>query len=60
MRPLVRGRTEGNRSAREGNRPLRHNLVVELKDLIVVPNKTDSLRPPLKTDKVLGPHKDVV
>jgi len=46
--------------AREGNRPLRHNFVVELKDLIVVPNITDRLRPPLKSDKVLGPHRVVV
>jgi len=32
--------------------------MVELKDLIVVPNIADRLRPPVKTDKVLGPHKD--
>jgi len=32
--------------------------VVELKDLIVVPNIADRLRPPVKSDKVLGPHKD--
>ena len=57
-RPQTRGRTEGNRPAREGNRPLRHNFVVELKDLIAVPNIADRLRPPVKTDKVLGPHKD--
>jgi len=54
----ARGRAEGNRLAREGNRPLRNNFVVELKDLIAVPNITDRLRPPVKTDKVLGPHKD--
>jgi len=57
-RPQARGRAEGNRPAREGNRPIRHNFVVELKDLIVVPNIADRLRPPVKTDKVLGPHKD--
>ena len=57
-RPQTRGRIEGNRSAREGNRPLRHNFVVELKDVIVVPNIADRLRPPVKIDKVLGPHKD--
>jgi len=57
-RPQTRGRAEGNRQAREGNRPLRHNFVVELKDLIAVPNIPDRLRPPVKTDKVLGPHKD--
>ena len=45
---------------RQGNRPLRHNFVVEQKDLIVVPNIADRLRPPLKSDKVLGPHRVVV
>ncbi|XP_068476205.1 uncharacterized protein [Phaseolus vulgaris] len=50
-----RGRAEGKR---EENRPLRHNFVVELKDLIVVPNIADRLRPPVKSDKVLGPHKE--
>jgi len=58
-RPQARGRTEGNRSAREGNRSLRHNFVVKLKDLIIVPNIADRLRPSVKTDKVLGLHKDV-
>ncbi|XP_068498311.1 uncharacterized protein [Phaseolus vulgaris] len=57
-RPQARGRAEGNRPAREGNMPIRHNFVVELKDLIVVRNIADRLRPPVKTDKVLGPHKD--
>ena len=57
-RPQTRGRSEGNRPAREGNRPLRHNFVVELKDLIVVPNIADRLRPQVKTGKVLRPHKD--
>ena len=32
--------------------------MVELKDLIVVPNIADRLRVPAKTDKVMGPHKD--
>jgi len=50
-----RGRVEGRR---KGNRPLRHNFLVELKDLIVVPNIADRLRPPVKSDKVLGPHKE--
>jgi len=40
------------------NKPVRHNFVVELKDLNVVPNITDRLKMPMKTDKVLGPHKD--
>ncbi|XP_068474933.1 uncharacterized protein [Phaseolus vulgaris] len=50
-----RGRAEGRR---EGSRPLRPNFVVELKDLIVVPNIADRLRPPVKSDKILGPHKE--
>ena len=32
--------------------------MVELKDLIVVPNITDRLKMLVKTDKVLGSHKD--
>ena len=32
--------------------------MVELKDLIVVPNIADRLRPPAKSDKILGPHKE--
>jgi len=55
-RTQPRGRAEGRR---EGNRPLRHNFVVELKDLIVVPNIADRLRPPVKSDKVVGPHKEL-
>ena len=57
--PQLRGRVEGNKSAREGNRPLRHNFVVELKDLIVVPNIAERLKPPAKSDKVLRPHKEL-
>jgi len=43
---------------RKGNRPLRHNFVMELKDLIDVPNIADRYRPPVKSDKVLRPRKD--
>ena len=32
--------------------------MVELKDSIAVPNITDRLRMPPKTNKKLGPHKD--
>jgi len=32
--------------------------VVELKHLILVPNIADRLRPPVESDKVLGPHKE--
>jgi len=54
-RTQPRDRAEGRR---EGNRPLRHNFVMELKDLIIVPNIADRLRPPVKSDKILGPHKE--
>ena len=57
-RPQARGTVEWDMQVRKGNRPLRHNFVMELKDLIVVPNITDRLRPPVKSDKVLGPRKD--
>jgi len=57
-RPQARGAAEGDRQMRKGNRPLRHNFVMELKNLIVVPNIADRLRPPVKSDKVLGPRKD--
>ena len=50
-KPRARGR------ARE-NKPVRHNFVVELKDLIVVSNIAKRLRMPPKTDKKLGPHKE--
>jgi len=50
-KPLARGRSGENR-------PVRHDFVVVLKDLIAVPNIADRLRVPTKTDKVLGPHKD--
>jgi len=49
--PQARGR------ARE-NKHVRHYFVVELKDLIVVPNIAERLRMPPKTDKKLGPHKE--
>jgi len=31
---------------------------MELKDLIAVPNIADRLRPSVKSDKALGPHKE--
>ncbi|XP_068477239.1 uncharacterized protein [Phaseolus vulgaris] len=39
-------------------RAVEHIATEELKDLIAVPNIADRLRAPVKTDKVLGPHKD--
>ncbi|XP_068463951.1 uncharacterized protein [Phaseolus vulgaris] len=60
-RPYEARRTQPRSQAerrKEGRKPLRHNFVVELKDLIIVPNIGDRLRPPVKTDKVLGPHKE--
>jgi len=40
------------------NQPIRHDFMVELKDLIAVRNIADRLRVHAKTNKVLGPHKD--
>jgi len=57
-KPQPRGPVGGNRPARERARPARYNFVVELKDLIAVPNIAERLRRPTKTDKVLGPRKD--
>ena len=50
-KPQARGR------ARE-NKLVRHHFVVELKDLIVVPNIEERLKMQSKTDKKLGPHKE--
>jgi len=57
-KPQPRGPEGGDRPARERARPARYNFVVELKDLIAVPNIAERLRRPAKTDKVLGPRKD--
>jgi len=43
--------------ARE-NVPPRHNFLVELKDLIVVPNIAERLKMVVKTDRKLGPNKN--
>ena len=51
-KPQTRGR------ARE-NVPPRHNFVVELRDPIAIPNIAESLKMPPKTDKKLGPNKNV-
>ena len=39
--------------------PPRHNFVVELKDLIAIPNIAERLKVPPKTDKKLGLNKNV-
>ena len=57
-KPQPRGPAGGDRPARERARPARYHFVVELKDLIAVPNIAERLRRPAKTDKVLGPRKD--
>ena len=57
-KPQPRGPAGGDHPARERVRPARYNFVVELKDLIAVPNIAERLRRPAKTDKVLGPRKD--
>jgi len=43
--------------ARE-NVPPRHDFVVELMDLIAIPNIVERLKVPPKTDKKLGPNKN--
>ena len=50
-KPQTKGR------ARE-NVPPRHNFVIELKDLIAIPNITERLKIPTKIDKKLGPNKN--
>jgi len=50
-KPQTRGRV------RENMLP-RHKFVVELKDLIVVPNIAERLKIPIKSDKKLGPNKN--
>jgi len=50
-KPQTRGR------ARENVLP-RHNFVVELKDLIAIPNIAERLKLSPKTDKKLGPNKN--
>ncbi|XP_068476452.1 uncharacterized protein [Phaseolus vulgaris] len=57
-KPQPRGQAGGNRPAKERARPTRYDFVVELKDLIAVPNIAERLRRPVKSDKVLGPRKD--
>ncbi|XP_068498458.1 uncharacterized protein [Phaseolus vulgaris] len=43
--------------ARE-NVPPRHEFIVELKDLIAIPNIAERLKMPAKSDKKLGPNKN--
>ena len=50
-KPQTRGR------ARE-NVPPRHYFMVELKDLLAIPNIAERLNIPAKTDKKLGPNKN--
>ena len=40
------------------NVPPRYDFVVELKDLIAIPNVAERLKVPPKTDKRLGPNKN--
>ena len=57
-KPQPREPAREGRPARERAWPARYNFVVDLKDLIAVPNIAERLRRPAKTDKVLGPRKD--
>jgi len=50
-KPQTRGRERENV-------PPRHDFVVELKDLIAIPNVAERLKVPPKTDKRLGPNKN--
>jgi len=51
-KPQTRGRERENV-------PPWHDFVVELKDLIAIPNIAERLKVPPKTDKKLGPNKNV-
>jgi len=51
QRPNTRGRGRDNV-------PPRHDFIVELKDLIAIPNIAERLKVPPKTDKKLGPNKN--
>jgi len=65
--PYESRKPQAKGQARENN-PMRHSFVVELKDLIAVPNITERLKIPTKTDKALQvkgggvdtPHEDEV
>jgi len=48
-KPQPRGPARGDRPARERARLARYNFVVDLKDLIAVPNIAERLRRPAKT-----------
>jgi len=50
-KPQTRGRERENV-------PPRHEFMVELKDLIAIPNIAEKLKVPPKTDKRLGPNKN--
>ena len=50
-RPNTRGRGRDNT-------PPRHDFIMELKDLIVIPNIAERLKVPPKIDKKLGPNKN--
>ena len=51
QKPNARGRGRDNVSPR-------HTFIVELKDLIAIPNIAERLKVPPKTDKRLGPNKN--
>jgi len=58
QQPFEPTKPQTRERARENVTP-RHNFIVELKDLIVIPNIADRLKIPAKTDKKLGPNKNV-
>ena len=54
-RPYVPRKPQAKGYPKE-NKPARHNFMVELKDLIVVPNIADKLKMPVKTDVLSRPR----
>ena len=57
QQPYQPRKPSGRGRGRE-NVPPRHDFVVELKDLIAIPNVAERLKVPPKTDKRLGPNKN--
>ena len=55
---LYQPRKPQTRGRERKNVPPTHDFVVELKDLIAIPNVAERLKVPSKTDKKLGPNKN--
>jgi len=57
QQPYETGKPQTRAHTREDALP-RHNFLVELKELIIIPNIVERLKTPPKTDKRLGPSKN--